>query len=173
MPNQLFYGDNLDGRPMPPTLYTKQGNLDFLRELDRNGASFLLIGGAAVAAHGCRNPFEVDDLDVLIDPRPENVGRVIEALVSSGFQAFPTSYLAKPAVHASLKKLHLWLDLLTPREGENYPELLERSVPAKIDGLTVRVMGRDDLIAMKMRALAESETDAAKHRRDLERLQAI
>jgi hypothetical protein len=34
------------------------------------------------------------------------------------------------------------------------------------------VAGRDDLIAMKMRASAESETDPAKHRRDLERLQA-
>jgi hypothetical protein len=29
--------------------YTKQGNPDFLRELDRNGALFLLIGGDAVA----------------------------------------------------------------------------------------------------------------------------
>ncbi len=46
--------------------------------LNRSGARYLLIGGFAVIAHGAVRTTK--DIDFLVDPSPENVGRVKAAL---------------------------------------------------------------------------------------------
>jgi hypothetical protein len=46
--------------------------------LNRSEARYLLIGGFAVIAHGAGRTTK--DIDFLIDPSPENVGRIKTAL---------------------------------------------------------------------------------------------
>jgi hypothetical protein len=50
------------------------------RALERNGARYALIGGYALAAHGYRRLSE--DVDILVDPSPDNTPRWVAALAA-------------------------------------------------------------------------------------------
>ena len=52
--------------------------IDLTRALERHGARYALIGGYALAAHGYRRLSE--DIDILVDPSPENTPRWVAAL---------------------------------------------------------------------------------------------
>jgi hypothetical protein len=59
------------------------------------------------------------------------------------------------------------VDILTPPPpDEGFSNLLARSKPAIVIDLSVRVLGKDDLVAMKRLAVEDSE-NSAKHQRDL------
>jgi hypothetical protein len=66
------------------TEYTRPATWDDVklvaRLLDGEGARWLLIGGYALAAHGFVRVSE--DVDILVDPSPENTRRWIAALAS-------------------------------------------------------------------------------------------
>ena len=55
---------------------------DLLIELYDAGAKFVVLGGYAVAFHG--HPRATKDLDVLVEPDPENARRVYAALAAFG-----------------------------------------------------------------------------------------
>ena len=55
---------------------------DVLVELADAGASFVVIGGYAVAFHG--HVRATKDIDILVKPSPENAARVFRALVAFG-----------------------------------------------------------------------------------------
>jgi hypothetical protein len=109
---------------MPISIITKSGNVESVRQLQQAGASFLIVGGVAVAVHGCRDFTDVDDLDIMIDPQIENTGKVMSALTASHIDVqFDASTLANPAKLIHVKVLHYWLDLLTPEGGVDFAEL--------------------------------------------------
>jgi len=154
-----------------PEIITNGGNVEFVQRLDASGVAFLIVGGAAVAAHGCRNISAVDDLDIVIDPSTDNVKKFIAVLAAChiDFQ-HPVAALAKPGVQLPVKHLHYYLDVLTPRNA-SFADMLERAVSATLDGIAVRVAGRDDLIAMKRFAIAQDDASRVKHEADLARLE--
>ncbi|WP_051276517.1 nucleotidyl transferase AbiEii/AbiGii toxin family protein [Desulfovirgula thermocuniculi] len=51
---------------------------ELCRRLNEQGVRYVLVGGWAVAFHGRRRA--TDDIDLLVDPAPENVERLREAL---------------------------------------------------------------------------------------------
>ncbi len=51
-------------------LYTFGGNTDLLEEFMRREVRFLVVGGLAVQFHAPER--EADDLDLLLDPSPDN-----------------------------------------------------------------------------------------------------
>jgi hypothetical protein len=55
---------------------------DLLAALLDAGVRFLVVGAHAMAAHGV--PRGTQDLDVLVDPTPDNAGRVWRALAAFG-----------------------------------------------------------------------------------------
>lgn len=150
---------------------THGGNVDLLHELQRRGVSFLIVGGAAVAVHGGREETHLDEIDVLIDTTIENAQRVVATLKARGFDPqWPADELTKPRKQVPAKDWAHDIDILTPRADEDFAALLARSVPAVLNDLRVSVIGRDDLIAMKLIAVKNDE-NPAKHERDLARLQ--
>lgn len=68
---------------------------DLLQCLNDAGARFLIVGGYAVMFH--TEPRFTKDLDVWIDPTPENAERVWQALTRFGA---PTGQLAVSDLHA-------------------------------------------------------------------------
>ncbi|WP_271591831.1 hypothetical protein [Bradyrhizobium sp. CCBAU 65884] len=66
-----------------PEIITNGGNAEFVQRLDAKSVAFLIVGGAAVAAHGCRDISAVDDLDIVIDPTTDNVKKFIAVLAAS------------------------------------------------------------------------------------------
>jgi hypothetical protein len=131
-----------------------------LRALDAHGVEFVVVGGLAAIAHGARRV----TLDLDIVPRPEaaNYERLAEAVAALGVQretVVDGSFreldprdgvdLAR-AGNLTLRTGAGRLDLLNaPSGAPPYDDLVAGSSEAMIAGVSVRIVGIDDLVAMK------------------------
>jgi predicted nucleotidyltransferase len=154
---------------MPSAISTDFNNADLLRKFTDQGVSFLLVGGGAVAFYGCRERSHLSELDILIDPTIENAKRIMVVLSAAGIQLWITAEdLAGPKKQLPVKQLLFDIDILTPAVDENFSAMLATSVQGKVGDIEVRVIGRDDLISMKRVAANDPNSDAEKHRRDVD-----
>lgn len=153
---------------MPLAISTHGGKRDLLRELQTHNVAFLIVGGAAVAFHGCRNETHFDEVDLLLDPTTENAACAISALTAAGLGVlFSIGNLAKPRARVPVHTSEYDVDILTPRPDKIFADLLARSIPGELNDLSVRVIARCDLIVMKQIAVEES-SEPTKHKLDLE-----
>ena len=137
--------------------------LELFAALNRHGVDFLVIGGIAVQAHAV--PRSTLDVDIVIDRAPANVRRLRDALADLD----PPETVVDPLSHVELDprdEVDLApgrllpiptragrLDLVAdPPGADHYPTMAERAVALEIDGVAFRVVGLDDLIAMKRAA---------------------
>jgi predicted nucleotidyltransferase len=154
---------------MPRAISTGFNNAELLRRLTDCGVSFVLVGGGAVAAYGCRDDLYLPELDILIDPAIENAERVIGVLLAIGMQLWIKAQdLAGPKKQLPVKQRLFDMDILTPSADASFSAILARSTEADVSGNAVRVIGREDLIAMKQSAANDPAADVEKHKRDLD-----
>src|SRR6266436_1584865 len=154
---------------MPRVISTDFNNADLLRRLTNSGVSFVLVGGGAVAAYGCRDDLHLPELDIQIDPAIENARRVIDVLSATGPPlSIRAEDLAGPKKQLPVKQMLFDMDILT---HESFPAVLARSGHVMVGDLQVRIIARDDLIAMKRGAANKPEPESEKHKRDLECLE--
>ncbi len=157
-----------------PTILTKPGNIEIVRQFQHSDISFLIVGGAAVAVHGCRDFLNVDDLDLMVEPNAENAGKIISALTAKHVSVpFSAQVLARPAIQVPVKVLHYWLDLLTPERNFNFVDIFNRSILASLDGMQVRVAAKPDVIALKEVAVSRLGAELSKHEQDLKCLKSV
>ncbi|MFZ4629865.1 MAG: DUF6036 family nucleotidyltransferase [Blastocatellia bacterium] len=123
---------------------------DMLLCLQEEKVEFLLVGAYAIAAHG--NPRATGDLDLWIKPDPDNGRRVIRAL-----QAFsaPTSGLSvddfvKDDTIVQIGVVPCRIDLITGIEAVRFDEAWENRVTASVDGLTLFVISKADMLKNKL-----------------------
>ena len=123
---------------------------DMLLCLQEEKVEFLLVGAYAIAAHG--NPRATGDLDLWIKPDPDNGQRVIRAL-----QAFsaPTSGLSvddfvKDDTIVQIGVVPCRIDLITGIEAVRFDEAWENRVTASVDGLTLFVISKADMLKNKL-----------------------
>src|SRR6266446_4419960 len=131
-------------------------NRDFaemLSALSAAGAEYLIVGAHALAAHG--RPRATGDLDIWVRPTEENAHKVWAALARFG------------APLSALKRVDLWtpgmvfqigvepvsIDILTAIDGVEFDDAWPRRLVLDIDGQTVQLLGRDDLIRNKRAAV--------------------
>lgn len=122
-----------------------------LRALDESGVDFVVIGGLAVQTHG--HIRTTQDLDLVPEPSPANLGRLREALSALGARRVGAS---EPERIEIPREGVLELDTdaggvdvhLDPPGAVPYPELRTRALEIQLDTL-VPVAGLDDLISMK------------------------
>jgi hypothetical protein len=79
--------------------------------------------------------------------------------------------LSGPKKQLPVKELLFDMDILTPAADESFPAILERSGQMIVGDMEVRVIARDDLIAMNRVAANKPEPESEKHKRDLECLE--
>jgi hypothetical protein len=105
---------------------------DMLSALSAEGVEYLLIGAYAMAVHGV--PRATGDIDVWVRPSPDNADRVLLALARFGapLGELSAADLAGEGTVFQVGVAPNRVDLMTA-----------------IDGLTVPVIGRDDLIKNK------------------------
>jgi hypothetical protein len=108
---------------------------------------FVIVGGFAVRAHGHLRPAK--DLDILIEPSPENVDRLATALASFGIP-FDPSKLAKPNMQAPLKGRFSGIEILTSISDVAFEEAFESSIRRCENGRAIPVISRDLLIRSKL-----------------------
>lgn len=159
---------------MPQSIYAKAENEKLLQHLHGAGVDFLVIGGAAVAFHGCREDGQYDDLDLLIAPTIENAKKVVNALIAAGvpLSASPEG-LAKPAMQVPVKTWQYWAEILTPRQGIDFDSIAQSALAGMVGQHSVRIVCHADLIKMKEDAVGRLKDELHKHDRDLQCLRLL
>ena len=145
--------------PLPPDFK------EFLQALNNSAVEYLLVGGYAVAYHGY--PRTTADIDIWIRVARENVLRTMEALRKFGFGASDASeqmfLIAGRVVRMGVPPLRI--ELLTSISGVEFDPCYARRIKASIDGISVTVISKEDLLANKR------STGRAKDAADVEQLQ--
>jgi predicted nucleotidyltransferase len=134
---------------------------ELLRRLAAAEARFVVIGGLALGALGVVRGTK--DVDIVVDPDPDNLKRVAEVAVAAGghvqrgeaLLGSPFSIAAalasgaQVAIETELGRLDVvqGLDGVLP-----YTELRARASEAEVLGVKVAVCSREDLVAMKRAA---------------------
>ena len=151
------------GRPLTDAPGRKPADQEgLLRALVSNEVDFLVLGGIAVYIHGYVRLTE--DVDVLPDPSTANMRRLAEVLAELGAVAVGTGGVRLDLDLSHPESLALGnhfldtklgaLDLVNgPRPDlKRYRRLLENSIEVELEGVIIRVIGKDDLIDMKREA---------------------
>lgn len=127
-------------------------NRDFaemLSALSEAGAEFLVVGAHALAAHGV--PRATRDLDIWINPTPDNAARVMKALRAFGAALMDLTEedLTTPGTVFQIGVEPFRIDILTAISGVTFDEAWKNRLPLDIEGVRVLVLGRQDFIANK------------------------
>jgi len=150
------------------TLIHNGANEQIVNAFQSEGVEFIVVGGLAVAWY-CSDR-QADDMDLLVNPTPENSARISRALAGMHMQGFNDRSFTKPGLQVPLKHMH-YAELLTPRkEGPSYSEVAKEAVDAKLFQKPVRLASPASLIRMKQQAVASAEKERDKHLKDIERL---
>jgi hypothetical protein len=125
---------------------------DLFAALNAAGVRFLLVGGYAVAHHA--EPRYTKDLDLWVEPSPENAGRVLTALRE--FRApigdLTAADLCNPDIVFHMGIPPNRIDLLSGIDGVEFAPAWASRVESTYAGEAVPVIGREDLIRNKRAA---------------------
>lgn len=133
--------------------------------LNREGASYLIVGGQALNLHGVIRATQ--DVDVLIPKDRANVEKVLTALGQMGFgiakELDADEVLSKPwTIIGDTPRV----DLMTVANKVKYEEAIKSSLKRTIEGVGVPFVDVKTLIKTK-------ETDRLQDLADIERLKAF
>jgi predicted nucleotidyltransferase len=138
---------------------------DFLRLLNEREVRYLVIGGYAVAYHGC--PRYTGDLDVFVEASPENAARLVGVYRQFGFnlpdlkpELFTTPDNIVRVGHEPVR-----LEVLTGISGVTFAEAYSRRLDVVLEDLVVPFISLGDLVKNKI------ATGRGKDRVDAEALQ--
>ncbi len=122
---------------------------DLLEAFARESVEAVLVGGYAVAFHA--RPRATKDIDLVLAGDAANLDRAARALALFGAPANVVEAVRalKDGEVAYLGQPPIRIDLLRTIEGVDPRGLFERAVPATLDGVPLRVIALDDLIANK------------------------
>jgi hypothetical protein len=125
---------------------------DLMATLGRHGVHFLVVGAHAVAVHGV--PRGTQDLDIWVRRDAGNAERVWRALAEFG-APLPSIGVTRadfedPDCVVQLGIPPARIDLMTSISGvSSFDAAFADRVNATVEGVTVPVLGRSDLIANK------------------------
>ena len=122
---------------------------DLLAELSARGAEYLIVGAYALAAHG--HIRATKDLDIWINPSPENALRVFAALAAFGapVEDLTEDDLATEGTIFQIGVEPYRIDVITRVDGLAFGDAWGDRVTTQYGDLSVWVIGRDDLIRNK------------------------
>jgi hypothetical protein len=138
--------------------------LDLLTALNAADARYLLVGGHAVGFYGL--PRATKDIDLWVEPSPENAARVVTALRAFGAPLGGLSErdLAGPGQGFRMGTPPFRIEILTEISGVAFADAWPRRERTQVDGILLPVIGRADLVDNKR---------AAGRKRDLADVEAL
>ncbi len=128
-----------------------QDFLDLLRELCAADARFLIVGAYAVSVHA--EPRATGDLDVWVEPTPDNARRVLAALTAFGapLADLTVEDLAAPDVVFQIGLPPRRIDILTTITGVQFGDAWKNRVETRYGDVAVPLIGIEELILNKQR----------------------
>jgi Nucleotidyl transferase AbiEii toxin, Type IV TA system len=124
--------------------------------LERREIPWCMIGGLAVN-HWAKEPMTTADVDVVI--AAERIAEAVKALQAVGFKAKKFKWSVNLKGRSKV--------LVQISTEEVYREFPERSVPADIHGILMRVASLKDTLRGKILAWQDPERRASKRQKDL------
>ena len=118
---------------------------EFIISLNDNLVRYLVIGGYAVAIHGY--PRYTKDIDIWIEPTPENASRIVKALEQFGFGSLglkAEDFLVPDQV-IQLGYPPNRIDLLTTASGVEFGTCYASRVEVEVDGVIVNFIDLENL----------------------------
>lgn len=156
-----------DGRPNALAVSTFPDDFrDFIRALNAQRVEYLLVGGYAVGIYG--HVRATADIDFFYRATPENVARLVKALVAFGApeDVIDPTHLNMPESVTAFGSPPLRIDLLASISGVTYDEAATAALRVNVAGDQLPVIG---LAALRANKLASGRP---RDRDDLERLPA-
>lgn len=122
---------------------------EFLNLLNANKVRYVIVGAHALAVHSV--PRNTQDLDVFISNDEENIARVLKTLDEFGFTGMHTAEDFQ-TFGVQLGVAPVRIDLLSAISGVTFLDAEASGQDTLLDGVPVRVIGRDMLIKNKLAA---------------------
>jgi predicted nucleotidyltransferase len=144
------YGSASNSRRIPMARFALNPDYrDFLSECNAQHVEYLVIGGQAVIFYGyVRN---TKDLDIWINPTPENAKHVYAAIAAFGTMTADTEadWFAQAGNFFAIGNYPYRIELLTTILGVAFPECFSRRVELDVEGVRVPFIQLDDLLQNK------------------------
>jgi len=139
--------------------------------LDEAGARYALIGGYAIALHGLNRLSE--DVDLLVDPAPENTERWIAALSrlpdGAARELVPErDIFQREGAYAIRINDEFTVDVMPAACGHSWAELAGFIERVAIDGVEIAVLSLEGLLRTKEGMRERDRADAVAIQRALE-----
>ena len=122
---------------------------EFLKLLNKNKVSYLIVGGYAYAIHF--KPRFTNVIDIFIFAESENAGKVLNALKDFGFGELKVSVkdLTKPDQVIQLGYSPLRIDLMTSISGVDFRTAWKNKIKRKYGKQNVFFIGKNEFILNK------------------------
>ena len=115
---------------------TVEDLLDLCRELNRNNAKYLIVGGFAIRGAGYIR--ETGDLDVIIDTAPENEAKVFKALEILPDKAVLHLLPGEVEKYTVVRVAdEIIVDLMKSASGINYHEASSEIIVREVEGVPI------------------------------------
>lgn len=130
---------------------------DLLRLLNHNKVSYLIVGGYAVMKY--TEPFYTKDMDIWIDPAPENATRAYAALVKFGapLAGLTVHNLTQPHVVFQFGMAPVRVYVMTTIDAVTFPEAWKDRVETHLSDIPIYAISLQHLIRNKEAANRDSD----------------
>jgi hypothetical protein len=126
-------------------------SLLLLKSLLEKGVRLFVFGGHAVRFHGGNRL--TNDLDLAISPEIANIQRVCQALAKHG--AHDENGILHHLSRTNAKLKWVGTELMTPFDLTKFDQLHHNIVFAEYSNLIIPVIAKNDLIQLKLEAIAD------------------
>ena len=121
---------------------------DVFASFERHDVHYVVIGGIAAILHGV--PRATFDLDILIEPTPQNAQRLLQALLDAGLgTAALTNAQELLANEITVFTDRVRIDVQTSTPGLQFADAWRRRETMTFEGQKFFVACKDDLVASK------------------------
>ena len=121
--------------------------------LNAEQVRYLVVGGYAVSLHA--EPRATKDLDILVDPAPDNAAALFRALAAFGapLEGITAASLVEPGSFFRMGLPPVMVDILPEIAGVDFNDVWARHIEAVVDtgtGLKANFISAQDLISAKL-----------------------
>jgi hypothetical protein len=121
----------------------------FIESLNSHGVEYVVVGAVALAQHGF--PRYTGDIDVLVRNSPENAQHIEQALTAFGMGSLGLKAADFTGTDSVIQfgVPPVRIDILTACTGVPFAQAWSGRVTVEVDGISMNVIGREDLILNK------------------------